>query len=74
MRKEELQRELNRANEALDRGMITRLGYEFLIEELIKGHPNPKATFNDIIKTYPLFKELITDLADLLKFDLCIDE
>ena len=74
MRNKKLERELYEANQALEKGMLTRLGYTFLIEELIKQHPNPKASFNDTIKNHPSFKREITELADLLELDLGIDE
>ena len=54
--------------------MLVRLGYELLIEELIKQHPNPKAAFNDTIKKYPALKQRITDLADMLELDLSTDK
>ena len=72
MRNKELKKILYNTDDASIRGMLVRLGYELLIEELIKEHPNPKAAFHDTIKNYPYFKEYITDLADLLKLDLGI--
>lgn len=72
MRKKDLEKIFAQIDpkEALINGMMARFSYEFLIEELIKGHPNPKAAFNDTIKKYPALKQRITDLADLLKLDL----
>ena len=64
-----LKRELKEANQSLEKGMFTRLGYTFLIEELIKQHPNPKTAFNKTIKKHPAFKQAITDLADLLELN-----
>ena len=74
MKKKELEEIIMSADEAMIRNVTTRLSYEFLIEELIKQHPNPKAAFNDTIKKYPFSEERITDLADLLKLDLGTDE
>ena len=74
MRKNKLEKELHEAKQALRRGMYARMGYTFLIEELIKNHPNPKAAFNDTIRNFPVFKEEIADLADLLELDLCTDD
>ena len=68
-----LKRELKEANQSLEKGMFTRLGYTFLIEELIKQHPNPKTAFNKTIKIHSAFKQAITDLADLLELDLSED-
>ena len=72
MGNKKLEKELNEANQSLQRGMFVRLGYTFLIKELIKQHPNPEAVFNNIIKDYPQFKPYIIDLADLLELDLGI--
>ena len=74
MQNETLKRQLEEANRALERGMFTRLCYTFLIQALIKQHPNPKAAFNDTIKNMPSFKVFVTDLADLLELDLDIEE
>ena len=68
-----LKRELKEANQSLEKGMLTRLGYTFLIEELIKQHPNAKVAFNNAIKDHPSFKQIITDLADLLELNLSND-
>ena len=72
MRKKEFKKLLSQINpdEALARGMFVRLSYEFLIEELIKQHPDPKAVFNDTIKKYPFSKVRITELANMLELDL----
>ena len=64
-----LKRELKEATQSLEKGMFTRLGYTFFIEELIKQHPDAKAAFNKTIKKYPAFKQAITALADLLELD-----
>ena len=74
MRYKTMKKRLKEADEALWRNFFIRLSYELLIEELIKEHPNPKAAFNDTIKSYPAFKVRITDLADLLELDLSEDE
>ena len=72
--KQELEKELEKIDDSFIRGMLVRLGYEFLIEELIKKHPNPKVAFNDTIKKHPSFKIQITDLADTLELDLGADK
>ena len=74
MQKDKLERELYEAKQALRKGMYARMGYTFLIEELIKNHPNPKAAFNDTMKNLPVFKEEIADLANLLELDLGVSE
>ena len=76
MRKKDLEKLFAQTdpNEALTRRIFVRLSYEFLIEELIKGHPDPKGAFNDTIKKYPALQQRITDLADMLELDLSREE
>ena len=76
MRKKDLEKILAEIDpdEALTKSILIRLSYEFLIEELIKGHPDPKGAFNDTIKKYPFSKMRIIDLADMLRLDLGADK
>ena len=73
MRNGKRKREIDETNQALERGAFTRLGYTFLIEELIKQHPDARGAFNNAIKDHPSFKQIITDLADLLELNLSED-
>ena len=69
-----LAKELDKTKKSLNESLMNGVAYTFLIEELTKHHPNPKAAFNAIIESYGIFRQLITDLADRLKLDLSVDE
>ena len=68
-----LKRELKEANEALERSSFVRIGYTFLIKELIKHHPNPRSAFKLFITNKPVFKREILRLAELYELDLSED-